>query len=212
MLKIHKTHFIFDMDDTLTDSYDFNQQKFVDTFAPYLNINDKEINQYLRNLHFISRGTSMEDQFQKAIDHFSLKLDPKKLVAENEQLHVDSAGFIKTFDAVTDLIKKIIQTHRQVSLCTNRQTASQKLILKNNGLEGYFSNIVSCVDAGHEKPDPFCLLDIIKKSRQPKKEFLYFGDSKTDYLFASNAGIDFIIIDHYLNQKKFYKMILESFM
>lgn len=27
-----KTHFIFDLDDTLTNSYEFNQQMFVDTF------------------------------------------------------------------------------------------------------------------------------------------------------------------------------------
>ena len=70
---------------------------------------------------------------------------------------------------------------------------------------------ISCTDAGHEKPDPYCLNKIIAESGKAKSEFIYFGDSKTDYEFAKAAGIDFLIVDHYLNEKKFYKMMLELF-
>jgi FMN phosphatase YigB (HAD superfamily) len=212
MFPYHKTHFIFDVDDTLTDSYSFNQQMFVDTFTSYLDISKPEIDKYLRNLHYHSRGTPMTSQFQEAINHFSLNLPAARLTAENEALHLRNVDRLKTFDAVTDIIKKLKQTHRQISVCTNRQTSSLMKILKNNGLESCFSHIVSCADAGHNKPDPYCLEQIIQNSHQPRKDFIYFGDSQTDYLFAKNAGIDFIIIDHYLNQKKFYRMIIESFM
>jgi len=44
-----------------------------------------------------------------------------------------------------------------------------------------------------------------------KNQTIYFGDSKTDAEFAANAGIDFLIIDHYLNKKQFYTAVLESF-
>jgi len=43
------------------------------------------------------------------------------------------------------------------------------------------------------------------------EETIYFGDSKTDAEFAQNAGIDYLVIDHYLNKKQFYSMILNSF-
>jgi len=154
----------------------------------------------------------MQSQFEQAIQHFSLNQKPSKLVHQNEKLHIQNVDEIKVFDAVKQIFQKIKSSDRKISICTNRQTKSLLKILKNNNLENHFDNIVSCSDAGHNKPDPYCLNQLIKKSNQPKKEFIYFGDSKTDYLFAFNAGIDFIIIDHYLNQKKFYKMIIESFM
>ncbi len=212
MSQFHKTHFVFDVDDTLTDSYAFNQQMFVDTFSPYVDTENRKIDQYLRQLHFNSRGTSMESQFQQAIKYLSLKLKPRILVEQNELLHIQNVDQIKIFNTVKQIIGNIKKSGRQVSICTNRQTDSLTKILINNDLIDTFSFTVSCVDAGHEKPDPYCLLDIIKKSNQSKKDFIYFGDSPTDCQFAQNAGIDFIIIDHYLNQKKFYQMILQSFM
>jgi HAD superfamily hydrolase (TIGR01549 family) len=185
---------------------------FVNTFSPYLDTADPATDRYLRQLHYLSRGSSMETQFEEAINHFSLNLKALELVRLNESLHISHVDQIKTFTAVTDIIKKLKSTGKHVSICTNRQTDSLQKILKNNGLESYFTHIISCTDAGHTKPDPYCLLELIQKSGHPKEEFIYFGDSKTDYEFARNAQIDFIIIDHYLNQKKFYQMIIESFM
>jgi len=65
---------------------------------------------------------------------------------------------------------------------------------------------------GHEKPDPFCLNQIIQKYDDPKESFVYFGDSKTDKEFAEAAGIDFLIIDNYLNKNNFFKILLQGFL
>lgn len=210
--KITKTHYVFDMDDTLVDSYEFNQQLFVDTFMPYLDLTITETDRFLRELHYASKGASMRQQFEVVINHFSLNLNPTELVKDNELLHIQHVDKIKFFDAAVDVINVLRSAHKKVSICTNRQTTSSMKILTNNGLNDSFDYIVSCSDAGHEKPDPYCLLDIIEKSGEPKEEFIYFGDSKTDLQFANNAGIDSVIVDHYLNEKKYYKMLLQSFM
>lgn len=205
-----KKHFIFDLDDTLTNSYEFNQKMFVDTFTPYL----KDLNnhkEYLSDLHFRNRGKAMHLQFGEALKHLKIKQDSHKLVKENEELHVKHLSKIGPFEATEDLLKFLKNNNKLISICTNRQYGSLKKILDSNSLSQYFENIISCIDEGHEKPDPYCLLRLINKYNEHKDSFLYFGDSKTDYDFASNAGIDFLIIDQYLNQKKFFKTILQAF-
>lgn len=203
-----KNHFIFDCDDTLTNSYDFNQQMFVDTFLPYKTDIDQN---FLRELHFNSRGTAMNLQFETAINHFKLNADPQVMMEENEQLHIKNIGNMTMFDDVHVLFEELKKKGRTISITSNRQYGSLKLVLERNNLTKYVDDIISCKDEGFEKPDPTCLLNLIEKYNAPKDEFLYFGDSKTDSDFALNAGIDYIIVDHYLNQKKFYKIILQTF-
>jgi phosphoglycolate phosphatase-like HAD superfamily hydrolase len=185
---------------------------FVDTFKPYLDLRNKKIQKYLRELHFKSRGTAMHLQFAEAVKNFSLTQDPEKLVDENENLHIDNIDQITIFDSTPIFFQKLKKKGRTISICTNRQVGSMSKILENNKLVTKIDNVVSCIDVGHEKPDPYCLLDLIKRSGIPKDKTIYFGDSKTDFEFAKNANVDFIIIDHYMNQKRFYTMILETFM
>lgn len=199
-----KKHFIFDVDDTLIDSYGLNQQLFVETFSAHLDIANKEIEKYLRDLHFQNRGRSMHSQFTEAIHYFSLKIDSQELVERNEKLQVSNSEKLDIFEAVNELIKNLTSQGRQVSVCTNRSSGSLLKILENHGIKKYLTKIISCSDAGHEKPDPFCLLELIRESGLPKQDFIYFGDSATDHQFATNADIDFVIIDYYLN-KKFYE-------
>lgn len=205
-----KKHFVFDVDDTLIDSYGLNQQIFVETFSLCLDVANTKIEKYLRDLHFQKRGCSMYSQFAEAVCHFSSKIDPQELVKRNEELQISNSKKLNIFDAVDELIKNLTSQGRQVSVCTNRSSRSLLKILENRGIKKYLTKIISCSDMDHEKPDPYCLLELIKESGQPKQEFIYFGDSATDHQFATNAGVDFVIIDYYLN-KKFYKLIVESF-
>lgn len=205
-----KKHFIFDLDDTLTNSYEINQQLFVDTFEGIT----AEQETFLRDLHYRSRGTSMHIQFEEAAKYLKLEVPPQELVKKNEEMHINSAEkFAKmhTFDAAKELLDVLKTNGKLISVCTNRQYGSQKKIFELNNMSHYFENVISCSDEGHEKPDPYCLNTLIAKYEEPKEAYIYFGDSKTDRDFAKGAGIDFVIIDHYLNEKKFYKMILEAF-
>ncbi|MBI2356553.1 HAD-IA family hydrolase [Candidatus Dojkabacteria bacterium] len=207
-----KRHIIFDLDDTISASYDFNQQMFVDTFLPYMKSMTEQNESYLRNLHFITRGKAMHLIFEEALKEFNITADPIKMVAENEELHKkNAADGIICFEGAEDFFKQLKANEKILSICTNRQYGSLKKILDNGKLSKYFDNIISCSDEGHEKPDPYCIEELVKKYDIPKTEYMYFGDSKTDFDFASNAGIDFLIIDQYLNKKQFYKAIVNLF-
>ncbi len=206
-----KKHIVFDLDDTISASYDFNQQMFVDTFLPYVEKLSAEHEEFLRNLHFTTRGKAMHLIFEEGLNHIGVKADPYKLVAENEEMHTQKAAAILCFDGAEDFFRKLKDEGKILSICTNRQYGSTKKILSNSKLEKYFDNIISCSDEGHEKPDPFCLEQLIAKYDFPKEAYIYFGDSRTDHDFATNAGIDSLIIDQYLNKKQFFKAIVNLF-
>lgn len=201
-----KKHIVFDVDDTLTNSYELNQKLFVDTFLFY---NSKVDQNYLRELHFFNKGTSMKIQFETAIKHLNLNNSVFELIKKNEELHNENIDKMTIFDGVFELFKQLKEKDKKISICSNRGISSLNKIIDKYDLRKYLDNIVSCSDEGFEKPDPTCLLRIIEKDDFTKDAYLYFGDSKTDSEFAGNAGIDFVIIDHYLNQKKFYNLILQ---
>lgn len=204
-----KKHFVFDLDDTLTNSYEFNQQMFVDTFVPHFPDISTEI---LRDVHKATRGQSMDAIFKRFIDELKLDVSSDQLREENEKLHQEKVKDITLFEGLIDLFKEISKQDKKVSICTNRQYGSLQRILEFNKIESFFTHVVSCRDEGHEKPDPFCLLEIIENEGGNKEEFIYFGDSETDSMFAKNADVDFVIVDHYLNDKKFYRNLVKSFL
>lgn len=204
-----KKHIIFDFDDTISSAYDLNQQLFVDTFLPYMSEIDQD---YLRNFHFAKRGTSMISQFEGIVEKYKINVSSEQLVEENEQLHQKRAAEVKIFNGFLEILQHLKRLDKKVSICTNRAKGSLEIILKKNQIYKYLDNVVSCKEEGHEKPDPYCLKELLEKyPKILKEETIYFGDSRTDAEFASNAGIDFLIIDHYLNKKQFYTMVVDSF-
>lgn len=204
-----KTHIFFDLDDTLTNSYEYNQQMFVDTFVPY--IQEFHVHeQYLRDLHYKSRGISMHTQFKEAIDYIGLNVDPHQLIKENEGIHLNNIHKMSAFEAVEDLLKLLKAKKKTLALLSNRGSGSLTKILEKNCLTGYFDVVISCKEAGHEKPDPYCILELIKKYKISKDKCVLIGDSKTDADFAKNADVDVLVIDHYINNRQFYRVLLET--
>ena len=186
-----KTHIIFDLDDTLTNSYSFNQDMFINTIKQYTNSLNPAQESHLRQLHKNNRGISMTTLFQDALNFLHLVTKPTLLVTNNEVMHTENASQIKLFDHIKNLLSQYQSDGKILSICTNRQTQSTLKILQNNQVEQYFTKVVSCSDAKHEKPDPFCLNYLIDEFHITKDQVIYIGDSITDQLFANNAGVDF---------------------
>ena len=161
-------------------------------------------------MHYKSKGTSMYAQFRAAIDYVGIKTDPNQLIKENEQIHMDNADKMHVFDSVIDFLKLLKKQKKTMSICSNRGVSSLEKILAHNKMTQYFDMIISCKEQGFEKPDPTCLLGLVKKYDKPKSEFVLIGDSKTDADFATNAGIDFMVVDQYVNNRQFFRVLLET--
>ena len=114
-----KKHIIFDFDDTLTPSYERNQQLFVETFIKYYPNIDQD---YLRKFHFERKGTALIDQFTDVVAKFNLDKSPKFLMNDNEKTHQERAGEMEIFEGVPEMLKHFKKRNKIISICSNRDT------------------------------------------------------------------------------------------
>jgi isopentenyldiphosphate isomerase/predicted phosphatase len=134
----------------------------------------------------------------------------EQFVLLNKRLQVENFTKVKLFEGFAQMLEYLKKTGKIISICSNRDVNSLNKVLIFNNLDKYFDNIISCEEMKHEKPDPFCLNKLKDKYKNiPSSDFMYFGDSKTDAEFAKSAKIDYLIIDHYLNNYSFYSIILD---
>lgn len=203
-----KKHFVFDFDDTIASSAEYNQDMFVETFQSHQADVQEQV---IRDIHRARRGTDMLSQFQLVIATLELDLDAATLLKENEELQQSHYKNIGIFKGVPLLFEKLRQEKKTVSVCSNRDLKSLQAVLENHGLLEDLDMLVSCHDAGYSKPNPQGMLDIMTELGGNKDEYIYFGDNLTDHEFAKNAGVDVVIVDHYLNDEQFYQMMVEAF-
>lgn len=209
MEKHIKKHFIFDLDDTLVDGRLFcgeTMARAINHYEPH--IDPKLVIDHHENV----RGRTIDDLYKSAIEDFNLKTPLEDLLQKDAEIMAAESDKIVAFEGVKEIFEILSTKGKKLHLCTNRMEKSLFPILKNNEIENYFENVVSCIDRGYKKPNPTCLLEIIEKTGDPKDTFIYFGDSEIDYLFAKNAGIEHIIFDQYLNGKTLFKKLINVFL
>lgn len=154
----------------------------------------------------------MLEQFQDIITKFNLDKKAQELLEINKVIHKESALKMGIFEGVEKMLQHFKRRGKIISICSNRDTESLNIVLEKHKLKKYFDNTISCHSEGFDKPNPYCLQKLLEKYPDIKSsETIYFGDSKTDADFATNAGVDYLVIDHYLNRKVFYQLIVEIF-
>jgi len=208
-----KKHFVFDLDDTLVDGRFFCGETLARSFAVFIPDIDKNL---VITLHDQLHGTAVPELYTEIAKMMNLKLDMKKnlpkLLELDKQIQVSEIHRLKTFDGVTDILGFLKSNGKKIHMCTNRPMSSLIPALEYNDIKKFFKTTVSCLDEGHKKPDPKCLLDIIKNSGDRKEDFIYFGDSVVDCELSKNAGIEFIVFDQYLNEKNLFKKLINMFL
>jgi len=89
-----------------------------------------------------------------------------------------------------DLVLTRLKKHYSLAVATNRGTSLDSLFAYFK-LQRYFSCRISTLEAS-PKPDPDMLLQCIERFGVKKSEAVYIGDTLSDRIAASNAGIDYI--------------------
>jgi len=204
-----KNAFVFDLDDTLVDG----RQICGETIARVITETNPAVDfNYVYQLHDSSRGMTIEDLYRFIVKKLDIKADIPALLEKDQLIQKQNIGRMKTFEGVVEILDFLKSNNKKVFLCTNRNRKLLLSVLKENKLLPYFDEVVSCVDAGYKKPNPYCLIDIIKRSGLSIDEFIYFGDSEIDSQFAQNAGIEHIIFDQYMNNKNLFKKLVNMFL
>lgn len=204
-----KNAFVFDLDDTLVDGRQFCGE----TIARVITNVDPTINfDMVVQLHESIRGMTIEDLYIHILKKLNLKADVAKLLKHDHLIQKENIDKMKLFDGVVDILEFLKRNRKKLYVCTNRSKDLMAQVFKTNQIFPYFDEVISCVDNGYKKPNPYCLVDLIKRSGIPADEFIYFGDSEVDAQFAQNANIDNIIFDQYLNNKNLFKKLVNMFL
>ena len=209
----YKKHFVFDLDDTLVDGRLFCGETIARSFEKLIpNVNKKLVIM----IHEKIRGAAIPDLYKEIAKELNLNLDIEKNLEEllriDDEIQISEIHRLALFDGVIDIFEFLKSKGKKIHMCTNRPTSSLIPALKHNKIQKYFDNVISCLDEGYRKPDPKCLIDIIKSNGNKREDFIYFGDSEVDCQFAKNSGIDFIIFDQYLNEKNLFKKLINLFL
>lgn len=208
MTDLRKSYIVFDLDDTLTDSRQFCANVIVDTIqACHKDITREAI----LALHERMMGQSIADIYKKAITAFNLHTPLTTLLALDRARQLREIDRMPLFEGAARLVLTLAGSGKHLSICTNRKAESLLPILSGTGILPYFDPVVSCADAGHPKPDPTCLVDLMTHSRQDPSTVLYVGDSTIDAEFASRAGVDCLIVNQYQNGKALYVHLVDLF-
>ncbi len=177
--------FIWDMDGTLVDSYPAIVPAAGETLAAFGVVCDPE--EIHREVIAASVGALLERiARERGLDAAALK-----------------AGFARRNDSRIQAIrpmphaKDCLDTLRRAghrSFVYTHRGASCPAILRQNGLEEYFTDIVTALSGFPRKPEPDAILYLMKKYGLERDACFYVGDRSLDVEAAERAGIGSILL------------------
>ena len=180
---MQKTAFIWDLDGTLLDSYEAILSGIEETFCQFSILYDKE-----KVRDFILKY-SVQDLLEKVAEDRNLDVEvlnqvrAQSLAEKNAQvvLKPGAREVLNWADQVG--IRNFVYTHKGDNAFT---------ILKDLGLESYFTEILTSQSGFERKPSPEAATYLLEKYELDPENTYYIGDRTLDVEFAQNSGIQSI--------------------
>ena len=180
---MQKTAFIWDLDGTLLDSYEAILSGIEETYAQFSIPYDKE-----KVREFILKF-SVQDLLEKVAEERKLdvavlnQVRAQSLAEKNAQV-VLMPGARKVLDWTDQVgIRNFVYTHKGDNAFT---------ILRDLGLESYFTEILTSQSGFARKPSPEAAIYLLDKYQLNPDNTYYIGDRTLDVEFAQNSGIQSI--------------------
>ena len=180
---MQKTAFIWDLDGTLLDSYEAILLGIEETFGQFSIPYDKE-----KVREFILKF-SVQDLLEKVAEERKLDVEvlnqvrAQSLAEKNAQV-VLMSGAREVLDWADETgIQQFVYTHKGDNALT---------ILRDLGLESYFTEILTSQSGFARKPSPEAANYLIDKYQLNPDNSYYIGDRTLDVEFAQNSGIQSI--------------------
>ena len=180
---MQKTAFIWDLDGTLLDSYEAILLGIEETFAQFSIPYDKE-----KVREFILKY-SVQDLLKQVAEERKLDVEvlnqmrAQSLSEKNAQvaLMAGAREVLAWADQVG--IRNFVYTHKGDNAFT---------ILRDLGLESYFTEILTSQSGFARKPSPEAATYLLDKYQLDPEKTYYIGDRTLDVEFAQNSGIQSI--------------------
>ena len=180
---MQKTAFIWDLDGTLLDSYEAILSGIEETFAQFAIPYDKE-----KVREFILKY-SVQDLLEQVAEERTLDAEvlnqvrAQSLAEKNAQVVLMSGAREVLSWANQVGIQQFVYTHKGDNAFA---------ILRDLGLESYFTEILTSQSGFARKPSPEVATYMLDKYQLDPEKTYYIGDRTLDVEFAQNSGIQSI--------------------
>ena len=180
---MQKTAFIWDLDGTLLDSYEAILSGIEETFCQFSILYDKE-----KVRDFILKY-SVQDLLEQVAEERNL--DAKELNQVRSQSLAEKNAQVVLMRGAREVlawadeagILQFVYTHKGDNAFT---------ILRDLGLESYFTEILTSQSGFSRKPSPEVATYLLDKYELNPRTTYYIGDRTLDVEFAQNSGIQSI--------------------
>ena len=180
---MQKIAFIWDLDGTLLDSYEAILSGIEETFGQFAIPYDKE------NMREFILKYSVQDLLVQVAEERKLNVEilnqvrAQSLAEKNAQvvLMPGAREVLKWTDAAG--VQQFVYTHKGDNAFT---------ILRDLGLESYFTEILTSQSGFARKPSPEAAIYLLDKYQLNPDNTYYIGDRTLDVEFAQNSGIQSI--------------------
>ena len=180
---MQKTAFIWDLDGTLLDSYEAILSGIEETFGQFSIPYDKEkVREFI--LKFSVQDLLVQVAEDRNLDAEVLnQVRAQSLAEKNAQVVLMPCAHEVLNWADQVGIRNFVYTHKGDNAFT---------ILKDLGLESYFTEILTSQSGFERKPSPQAANYLLDKYQLDPEKTYYIGDRTLDVEFAKNSGIQSI--------------------
>lgn len=180
---MQKTAFIWDLDGTLLDSYEAILSGIEETFGQFAIPYDKEkVREFI--LKYSVQDLLVQVAEERKLDVEMLnQVRAQSLTEKNAQIVLMSGACDVLAWADESGIQQFVYTHKGDNAFT---------ILRDLGLESYFTEILTSQSGFARKPSPEAANYLIDKYQLNPDNTYYIGDRTLDVEFAQNSGIQSI--------------------
>ena len=180
---MQKTAFIWDLDGTLLDSYEAILSGIEETFAQFSIPYDKEeVREFI--LKFSVQDLLEQVAEERDLDAEVLNQVRAQSLSEKNAQVVLMPGAREVLSWADQAgIQQFVYTHKGDNAFT---------ILRDLGLESYFTEILTSQSGFERKPSPEAATYLLDKYQLNPEKTYYIGDRTLDVEFAQNSGIQSI--------------------
>ena len=177
---MQKTAFIWDLDGTLLDSYEAILSGIEETFGQFSIPYDKEkVREFI--LKYSVQDLLVQVAEERKLDVEMLnQVRAQSLAEKNAQVILMPGAHEVLAWAKETGIQQFVYTHKGDNAFT---------ILRDLGLESYFTEILTSQSGFARKPSPEAATYLLDKYQLDPEKTYYIGDRTLDVEFAQNSGI-----------------------
>jgi phosphoglycolate phosphatase len=107
----------------------------------------------------------------------------------------DPIGHTVIYPGAFDLLKELDAVGYAMAICTNKPRVTTLKVLAALGLETFFDAVMCPEDVAYRKPDRRHVLATVRALSVGIREVVFVGDSETDIIAASDAGVLSILVN-----------------